>query len=125
MFQCIWSTLLFFNPFPNKPWFLRICSTGLWKTLWEKEKLLVTSNFSFSHSVLYLLGVLTAISQNVKLSSANSLSLEESKTCCLGKDKTLLQTTNSGPFQTERVHRRQFLYSGKWWEVLQKGKRTM
>ena len=22
-----------------------------WKTLWEKEKLLVTSNFSFSHSV--------------------------------------------------------------------------
>ena len=23
----------------------------LWKTLWEKEKLLVTSNFSFSHSV--------------------------------------------------------------------------
>ena len=26
------------------------------KTLWEKEKLLVTSNFSFSHSVFYLLG---------------------------------------------------------------------
>ena len=22
-----------------------------WKTLWEKEKMLVTSNFSFSHSV--------------------------------------------------------------------------
>ena len=39
-----------FNPFPNKPWFLRVCSTGLLKTLWEKEKLLVTSNFSFSHS---------------------------------------------------------------------------
>ena len=42
-----------FNPFPNKPWFLRVCSTGLLKTLWEKEKLLVTSNFSFSHSVFY------------------------------------------------------------------------
>ena len=40
-----------FNPFPNKPWFLRVCSTGLLKTLWEKEKLLATSNFSFSHSV--------------------------------------------------------------------------
>ena len=41
------------NPFPNKPWFLRICSTNLLKTLWEKEKLLVASNFSFSHSVFY------------------------------------------------------------------------
>ena len=41
------------NPFPNKPWFLRVCSTCLLKTLREKEKLLVTSNFSFSHSVFY------------------------------------------------------------------------
>ena len=41
------------NPFPNKPWFLRVCSTGLSKTLWEKEKMLVTSIFSFSHSVFY------------------------------------------------------------------------
>ena len=40
-----------FNPFPNKPWFLPVCSRGLLKTLWEKEKLVVTSNFSFSHSV--------------------------------------------------------------------------
>ena len=41
------------NPFPNKPWFLRVCNTSLLKTLWEKEKLLITSNFSFSHSVFY------------------------------------------------------------------------
>ena len=41
----------YFNPFPNKPWFLRVCSTSLLKTLWEKEKLLIMSNFSFSHSV--------------------------------------------------------------------------
>ena len=41
------------KPFPNKPWFLRVCSTGLLKTLWEKKKLLVTSNFFFSHSVFY------------------------------------------------------------------------
>ena len=27
-----------FNPFPNKPWFLRVCCTILLKTLWEKEK---------------------------------------------------------------------------------------
>ena len=32
-----------------------------WKTLWEKEKLLVTSNFSFSHCVFYLVGELSAI----------------------------------------------------------------
>ena len=37
-----------FNPLPNKPWFLRVCSTSLLKTLWEKEKLLNMSNFSFS-----------------------------------------------------------------------------
>ena len=49
------------NPFPNKPWFLRVCSTNLLKTLWEKEKLLVTSNFSFSHSVFYLLKELFAV----------------------------------------------------------------
>ena len=41
------------NPFPNKPWFLRVCNTSLLKTQREKEKLLVTSNFSFSHSVFY------------------------------------------------------------------------
>ena len=40
-----------FKPFPNKPWFLRVCSIGLFKTLWENETLIVTSNFSFSHSV--------------------------------------------------------------------------
>ena len=52
-----------FNPFPNKPWFLRVCSASLLKTLWEKEKLLVTSNFSFYHSFFffYLFGELSAI----------------------------------------------------------------
>ena len=50
-----------FDPFPNKPWFLRVCSAWLLKTLWEKEKLLVTSNFSFAHSVFYPFGELCAI----------------------------------------------------------------
>ena len=50
-----------FNPFPNKPWFLPVCSTSLLKTLWEKEKLLVTSNFSFTHSVFYPFRELSAI----------------------------------------------------------------
>ena len=48
-YLCIFSmSKPFFNPFPNKPWFLRVCSSSLLKTRWEKEKLLVTSNFSFS-----------------------------------------------------------------------------
>ena len=34
------------NPFPNKPWFLCVCST---------------SNFSFSHSVFYPFGKLSVI----------------------------------------------------------------
>ena len=47
-----------FNSFPNKPWFLRVCSTSLLKTLREKEKLPVRSNFSFSHNVFYPFGQL-------------------------------------------------------------------
>ena len=41
---------------PNKPFFLLVCNTSLLKTLWEKEKLLVTSNFSFSYSVFLSFG---------------------------------------------------------------------
>ena len=55
------------NPFPNKPWFSRVCSWSLLKTLWEKEKLLVTSNFSFSHSVFYPFGELSAIFIKLKI----------------------------------------------------------
>ena len=48
-FICFWSlhfsTFLCFNSFPNKPWFSHVYSTRLLKTLWEKEKLLVTSKF--------------------------------------------------------------------------------
>ena len=47
---------------PNKPWFLLVfCSRSLLKTLWEKEKLLVTSNFSFFHSVFHPYGKPLAI----------------------------------------------------------------
>ena len=44
------------NPFPHSDTFWCPWETSLLKTLWEKEKLLVTSNFSFSHSVFYLFG---------------------------------------------------------------------
>ena len=56
-----------FNPFPNKPWFSRVCSTSLLKTPREKENLLVTSNFSFSHCVFYLFGELSAIFNELEI----------------------------------------------------------
>ena len=64
------------NPFPNKSWFLRVCSRSLLKTPWEKEKLLVMSNFSFSHSVFYPFGEESFLPfpSNLKLLSANSFS---------------------------------------------------
>ena len=55
------------NSFPNKPWFLRVSNTNLLKTLWEKEKLLVTSYFSFSNSVFYPSKELSAIFINLKI----------------------------------------------------------
>ena len=45
-----------FNPFPNKPWFLHVCSTL--KTLGKGE---IACNFSFSHSVIYPFGELPVI----------------------------------------------------------------
>ena len=74
-----------FNPFPNKPWFLRVYSKSLLKTLWEKEKWLLMSHFSFSHSVFNGLENFLPFSSTSKSSSAISFSLEESKICCLGK----------------------------------------
>ena len=62
----IWKSLKFvvwekLNPFPNKPWFLHVCCTSILKKLWKTEKLLLMSNFSFSPSVFYLYGQLSAI----------------------------------------------------------------
>ena len=59
-----WNVL---NPFPNKAWFLRVYSTSLFKTQGEKENFL-------------------QFSSNLKFSSTNSVSVEESKICRLGKD---------------------------------------
>ena len=58
---------ILFNPCPKQTLVLRVCSTILLKTQREKEKLLVTSNFSFSHSVFYLFGELSAIFIKFKL----------------------------------------------------------
>ena len=60
-------TCSFINPFPNKPWFLHVCSTSLLKIVREKEKLFVTSNFSFSHSIFYLVGELSVIFNKLEI----------------------------------------------------------
>ena len=74
----------FSKPFPSKLWLLRVCSTSLLKILWKKEKLLIRSTISFSDSVFYPFGELS-VSSKLKLSSANSFTLKESKICRLGK----------------------------------------
>ena len=43
-------------PFRHNDTFRHPWETSLLKTLWEKEKLLATSNFSFSHNVFYPFG---------------------------------------------------------------------
>ena len=68
-----------FNPYRNKPWFVHVYNISLLKTLWENEKLLVMSNFSFSHRVFYPFCELSTTFIKIKLSSANSFNLEESK----------------------------------------------
>ena len=68
--------MLSFNPFTNKPWFLRVCRTSLLKTLREKEKLLVKSNLSFSHSVFYPFGELFAIFIKFKIAVCNFFQFE-------------------------------------------------
>ena len=62
-----WKAKLEPNPFANKPWFLSVCSTSLLKTLWEKQKLLLKSNFSFSHRVFYPFGEHSAIFIQVEI----------------------------------------------------------
>ena len=63
-----------------------VCAVQVFLKHGEKEKLSVTSNFSFSHCVLCPFGELSIIFIKFKLSSANSFSLEESKIFCLWKD---------------------------------------
>ena len=80
-------------------------SNGL-KTLWEKKKLLVRSNFSFSHSVFKRPLLQTHKNQGL-----------------FGKRLTHYQTTNFRLFQTERVCRQQFQIWRKWHKVIQTGRK--
>ena len=83
-------------------------SPNEWKTLWEKEKLLVTSNFSFSHIVFQRLTLQTCKNQGLFGKELNS---DMATMLSAGKGSRALthyQTTNCRLFQTERVCRPQF-----------------
>ena len=81
------------NPFPNKPWFLRVCSRSLLKTPWEKEKLFVTSNFSFSHSVFYPSGELSAIFIKIEIVVCKLFQFGRVKNLSFGKGLSATQCT--------------------------------
>ena len=79
-------TLFCLNPFPNKPWFLHVCRKSLLKTLWEKAKLLVTGNFSFSRIVfLSVWGTFCHLDRTWNCLLQTLFSLVESIICRLGK----------------------------------------
>ena len=79
----LFALFLSFKPFPNKPWFLRVCSRSLLKTLWEKEKLLVTSNFCYEQFLLFQKCFL--LIWRTFFHFHQIFDLEESKICRLGK----------------------------------------
>ena len=70
------------NAFPNKPWFLHVCSTRLLKTLCGKGEIAC-------NSVFYLFQKLSAIFMKYKFVVYQPFSLEVSKICRLGKIKIL------------------------------------
>ena len=80
-----------FNAFPNKPWFLCVYSTSLLKTLQEKEELLVTSNFSFSHRIFYSFGELSAIFIKLKICCSQTLSVWKSLNFAIWEKVRLVQ----------------------------------
>ena len=87
-----------FKRLPEEPLFLRVYSTSLFKTLWETEKLLITSHFSFYHGVVYHFGELTIFVKS-KIAVCN---LEESKYLSFGKGLTVYQTTKILPCQNSK-----------------------
>ena len=61
----------------------------LWKTKWEKEKLLVTSNFSFSHGVFCPFGELSTVSIKLKIVVCKFFQFETVKILSFGKGLAL------------------------------------
>ena len=71
--------------FPNKPWFLHVCNTSLLKHFGKRRNCSLRAISPFPKVLSILLEKFLPFSSNLKLLSANSFSLEESKICHLGK----------------------------------------
>ena len=88
------------------------CSLNGLKTLCEKEKLLVTSNFSFSHSVFKRPVLQTRENQGLFGKGLTGFPpvpiMVQGPISQTSIDLTHYQTTNFRQFQTERVCRQQF-----------------
>ena len=80
--QCFqdWPCL---NPSLNKPLFLCVCSTSLWKTLVGKVEIAHNEQFLLFTQCFLRLWRTMLFSSNLKLSSAKSFSLEASTIFCL------------------------------------------
>ena len=77
-----WSVLYWLSLYPT----ILSVKNGLLKTLWEKEKMLVTSIFSFSHIVFY--PIQHKCNHN-KLSSANGFNFVQSKSLSVHKNENI------------------------------------
>ena len=72
-----------FNPFPNEPLFLCVCSTSLVNTGGKRSNCSEQVISPFPEVFSTPFEEFLPFSSNIKLSSANSYSLEETKICCL------------------------------------------
>ena len=75
------------NSLPHNPRLLMTLKRGLFKTLWEKEKMLVTSIFSFAKNVFYPFKeeflVLSYICRLEMLSIQTSVKISQTSPCIL------------------------------------------
>ena len=79
------KTTVLLNPFPNKPWLLRVCSKSLENTVGKGEIACNEQFLLFPHNFLFIWMDFLPFSSNLKLLAAYSFNLEESKICRLGK----------------------------------------
>ena len=102
----------FFNSFPNKPWFLRVCSTSLLKILWEKREIARNEQFLlFPQCFLPFWRILLHFPTNYEFSSANSFSMEESNISRMGKHlRTTFTLQSAYAFNLDNFNRYRLLF---------------
>ena len=92
-FHTSWREVVF-NPLPHNHDFYHLWKRSRLKTMWENEKMLVTSIFSFSKNVFYFSPDINFnFWVRIILSSATALNLVKSDILLFGKELTLSQTS--------------------------------